>query len=150
LKSRSEESVFRTWVYNMFSDCWVMLVSLFSLGLLAPSTSQTMDTCSASQLQFALTFTGGIPGFCLQIQHNFNDVSYRIDFTQPMIDNICSSLPCVNALKLLILPCRKFVSILRVQVCLRIVYDYAYVGYFRGAGQGGTVYSVLRIYTLRI
>lgn len=81
------------------------------LALLASSLSQQMDLCSASAFKFAMEHARNpILPFCQNIQHLFNNVSYRIDFTPSTVESICNDLTCLPALRLLTLPCATFVS----------------------------------------
>lgn len=91
----------------MLGYYWLVFASL--LGLLASSLSQ--DTCTQSSLEFIMTVRDAIPNFCQQIQHRFNDISYRIDFRQSVVNDICNSDVCKSALQLLTLPCARFVSL---------------------------------------
>lgn len=101
-------SIHRKEVYNMYSYCWLLLAIL--LVILASAAS---DPCGESTYKFHSTHIGEpIPNFCQDINHWFyNNASYRINFTQSLVDEICGSSICLSSLQLLVLPCATFVSI---------------------------------------
>ena len=102
--------------YSMHSNCWVAFASLLSLlssSVLSQIPHDRSATCVAAMQEFFSVHNGGqvVPPFCHKIQTWFlSNVSYRINFTQSMVDDVCGSAICSTFFKTVLPPCSGFVS----------------------------------------
>lgn len=69
------------------------------------------------QMNFHRNHPEVLPNFCTHLQLRFNDVMYRIDFTESEVNSVCASNVCQAAMIKLTLSCLTFVSIV-LYVCV--------------------------------